>query len=395
MLRTVSSVPLNPFVCAKTVPALYIHIPLCHAKCAYCDFYSLPERRYDHQVIIDTLLAEYRLRRDLYSRDARWDTVYLGGGTPSIVEPELLRPLLAETTRHATEVTIEVNPEDVSEHRVRQWLDMGINRVSMGVQSFVDSELKAVGRRHTGADALNAVSILRQAGCKNISLDLIYGLPNQTLDTLRLSLDTLMKLRPEHLSCYCLSYEPGTRLYAALTANRLTPTDEDTLVKMYSMVCEHTARCGYSHYEVSNFALPGYHSRHNSSYWDSTPYLGLGPSAHSWDGINRSYNPTNLKSWMTAIQNGAPAAIVEDMTDTERANDIIFTRLRTARGLALDELPPRFRGAFMDAVAKLPAGSLVRQTADSLIDGKAPYERMVIPHEKWLISDAIIRDLML
>ncbi|MBO5052964.1 MAG: radical SAM family heme chaperone HemW [Muribaculaceae bacterium] len=364
---------------------LYIHVPFCHSKCAYCDFYSMPERGRDHGVVCRGLLDEYRMRANECGVPARWDTVYIGGGTPSILSPDELAPLLNIVVARASEVTIEVNPEDVKVENMSRWRELGVNRVSMGVQSFVDSELLAVGRRHDSRRAVKAFNVLRETGFENISLDLIYGLPGQTSETWLYSLDRMLKLSPEHFSAYCLSYEPGTRLYAAMTSGRLTPTDEDVLAEMYDNLHTRAVVAGYDHYEISNFAKPGYHSRHNTSYWESIPYLGLGPGAHSFDGHDRRYNPSNLKLWLETVGSGYIAARREDATDIERVNDVVFTRLRTARGLNPDELPAEYRQRFLAAIDTLSPGSLVT----------TPEGRLAIPHDRWLVSDAIIRDLLI
>lgn len=364
---------------------LYIHVPFCHSKCAYCDFYSMPERGRDHGAVCRGLFDEYQMRAEECGSPVGWSTVYIGGGTPSILNPDDMAQLLSIVTFDASEVTIEVNPEDVKVDNMSRWKELGVNRVSMGVQSFVDSELLAVGRRHDSCRAIEAFDILRETGFDNISLDLIYGLPGQTLETWLYSLERMLALVPEHFSAYCLSYEPGTRLYAAKNTGRLRPTDDDVLAEMYKNLHSQAVMSGYDHYEISNFGKPGYHSRHNTSYWESVPYLGLGPGAHSFDGRDRRYNPSNLKLWLDTINMGRIAANREETTDVERVNDIIFTRLRTARGLNMAELPIEYRQQFIAAAHALPPGSL-STTSDGSI---------AIPYDRWLVSDAIIRDLLI
>lgn len=302
---------------------LYVHIPFCQHKCAYCDFYSGPLRGFSPDAYAEALRRELDARSiaDTYS------TVYIGGGTPSTMPPALLAPFFALT---GGERTIEVNPEDVSPQTADQWLRAGANRVSMGVQSLIDSELIAVGRRHSAAQAVEAFRTLRHAGFENISLDLIYGLPGQTPESWIQSLEGLLNLAPEHLSAYSLSYEPGTLLHTRLMSGKIKEADEDYVVTMYETLCQLTRQAGFEHYEISNFAQPDRHSRHNSAYWDSTPYLGLGPGAHSFDGTLRSFNPPNLQAYMNASANAFQA---DPETPAERHNDIVMTALRTARGL--------------------------------------------------------------
>lgn len=362
---------------------VYIHIPLCHSKCAYCDFYSRPsENRHDR--ICSAIAAEFGLRRHELDADPAIRTLYIGGGTPSILSPENLATAISSIpTENLTEFTIEVNPEDVTPEKVAAWRSLGINRVSMGVQSFVDRELEFVGRRHTAGDAMRAYEILRRGGFTNISLDLIYGLPLQTLESWQYSLDRLLALSPEHFSAYALSYEPGTRLYAMLVSGKLDPVDDDTVADMYDLLEVQAGEAGFLHYEISNFARPDFHSRHNSSYWDSTPYLGLGPAAHSFDSRLRRYNPSDTTRWLDAVERGESAAIVDPETDRDRLADIIFTRLRTAAGLPLALIPDEQRTQLLKATKKNPVGKLVN-------DG----HRLYIPQKYWLISDSIIRTLL-
>lgn len=359
--------------------ALYIHIPYCHSKCAYCDFFSIPVAGRDITATIDAIKREYEGRLT-EMEDQSFRTIYFGGGTPSCVPADTLHELCSGLPMHeAEERTIEVNPEDVTFKVAESWLKMGFNRVSMGVQSLVDSELQAVGRRHTAAQALQALGMLRQVGFANISVDLIFGLPGQSLKSWSSSLDTLLAASPEHLSAYCLSYEPHTRLTARLKAGKLTPTDDDTLAEMYALLCHRASEAGFEHYEISNFAQPNFHSRHNSSYWDGTPYLGLGPGAHSCDvhGLRR-YNPSNIAEWMRT------GAMIEEETDTERLNDRIMTALRTSAGLNLSDFSDDDASGILERAARHIAIGNIAQTDC----------RLRIPEHRWLVSDAIICDIL-
>lgn len=340
---------------------LYVHIPFCRKKCSYCDFYSGPLRGFSPEAYAEALMREHAARQI----SDRYQTAYIGGGTPSVMPPELLAPLLALA---AGERTVEVNPEDVNPQMAERWLRAGANRVSMGVQSLVDTELHDVGRRHSAAQAVEAFHILRNAGFENISLDLIYGLPGQTPETWRRSLEGVLELAPEHLSAYSLSYEPGTLLHTRLMTGKIQETSEDEVVQMYSTLCSLSRDAGFEHYEISNFALPGRYSRHNSSYWDSTPYLGLGPGAHSFDGMLRSYNPPNFPAYM---RNPASSFNIEEETATERHNDIVMTALRTARGIDPAILTPD-----------------ERQTARRLLVD-TPEDRLRIAESDWLRADPI------
>jgi oxygen-independent coproporphyrinogen-3 oxidase len=313
---------------------LYLHIPYCRSKCAYCDFYSGPFGKPSAEEYVAAMRNEYAVRRLSEMGPDEFATIYVGGGTPSSISPQLLEPFLRHR-RDDAEITIEANPDDVDTEWVEQIAALGFNRVSMGVQSLVDSELQAVGRRHSADQALRAIDTLRSRGIENISCDLIYGLPGQTIESWRYSLQRLLAEGLPHLSAYLLSYEPGTRLYAALTTGRLQEASEEMVQEMYAILCQEATAAGFQHYEISNFALPGLHSRHNSAYWDFTPYLGLGPGAHSFDGKVRRFNPPNIKQYVAA---SGLTTETEELSADERHNDIVITALRTARGISPDDL---------------------------------------------------------
>lgn len=361
---------------------LYIHVPFCHAKCAYCDFYSVPRYAEFGARYVDALEREWFMRKN---DGDTFETIYIGGGTPSrLNEPELEKMskwLPVEAV--LKEFTIEVNPEDVSVDKTRIWKSIGINRVSMGVQSFSDSELAFVGRRHSATEALTAYECLRNR-FDNLSIDLVIALPGQTVESLRNSILRTIELKPEHISVYILGYEQGTKLWAMRKAGKLTEVDEDTVVSMYRMVCTMLGEAGYGHYEISNFALPGKEAKHNSSYWRNVPYLGLGPSAHSFDGVERQINPGNLKHWLNEIENGRTAFVTEPETEIEKVNDRIMVGLRTRNGFDLTSVDEIYRTEIENNMRRIPADLLKRER-----------DRIYIPEDQWLVSDNIISSLML
>lgn len=361
---------------------IYIHVPFCRAKCAYCDFYSIA--RIDMaDSYVEAVCNEFEHRRAELG-DEKVSTIYLGGGTPSSLTAKQLATICSALPKAGIiEHTIEVNPEDVNEKAIAGWIDAGVNRVSMGVQSLVDNELRIARRRHDAAAAISAIRQLRAAGISNVSCDLIYGLPQQTPDSWKYSVDTLLAEGIAHLSAYCLSIEPHTTFGLLLRKGQISEASEETIVSMYEYLCRASAECGMEHYEISNFAMPGKRSKHNSAYWDGTPYLGLGPGAHSLDinGIRR-YVPSDLKAY---ISNPSQAALTDPETDTERVNDIIFTRLRTSDGLDITAVPERFR-------AQVQA-NLEHAAGKGLLSRRAEAYR--IPSELMLTSDAIIRDILL
>lgn len=360
---------------------LYIHIPYCHSKCAYCDFYSRPDDG-NITLLADAIAREYDIRKSELREPLQ--TIYIGGGTPSILPDDVLARIVTAVRPAGVslrEFTIEANPEDINPRRLDCWRSLGIDRVSMGVQSLNDGELKAVGRRHSAAMALDAIDMIQQAGFDKISCDLIYGLPTQTVESWRDSLSRLLDTGISHLSAYSLSYEEGTLLYARMISGRVTPADDDTVAMMYESLTAMAAERGFRHYEISNFALPGFEAIHNSSYWDSTPYLGLGPSAHSFDGSVRRVNPASVKQYLQQM----PSFEVESESTTDRLNDIIITALRTDTGLDPAALPAACRNEVERSARKwLNRSMLVYQN-----------DRIVIPERYWLMADAIMRDLII
>ncbi|MCI9607535.1 MAG: radical SAM family heme chaperone HemW [Muribaculaceae bacterium] len=311
---------------------LYIHVPFCHSKCAYCDFYSRPLSVRDAMSYIDAVGNELESRRGELCEEVK--TVYIGGGTPSCLPAEAFEKLLTLLPESGVEeFTVEANPEDITADFLNMLRGSAVNRISMGVQSLNDSELRAVGRRHTAADAIRAARLIADAGF-NMSLDLIYGLPGQTLQSWEESLKGVIGVRPQHLSCYLLSYEPGTRLYAMRLAGKVTEATEEVAEEMYRHLTATAAAAGYNHYEISNFALPGFEARHNSAYWNMTPYLGLGPGAHSFDGHTRRFNPPDMAGYLKA--GGVGITKVDSENDSERFNDFVITALRTSSGLDLN-----------------------------------------------------------
>lgn len=364
------------------MPGIYIHVPFCTAKCAYCDFYSVA-RPDMAQAYVEAVSREYAARAgELGGEKVR--TIYLGGGTPSLLSPELFGRLTSPFDRSAVEeFTIEVNPDDIDGRRVDAWLAAGVNRVSIGIQSLQDKELAAVGRRHNAAQAIEAIALLHAKGITNISGDLIYGLPGQTLDSFADSLRRLIDTGITHLSAYCLSYEEGTRLWRKLQQGLVTPADDELIEAMYSALCRMAKASGFEHYEISNFALPGYRSRHNSAYWRDVPYLGLGPGAHSLDsqGIRR-YVPADIRAYIAKPEE---AATIDPEDSTDRANDRIMTSLRTAEGLTLAD----FTDAQQRQISKAAKPHIATGRLHATPAGYA------IPEESFLLSDAIIRDLLL
>lgn len=386
---------------------LYIHIPFCRNKCAYCDFFSLPLGKSPRNAsalareYCDAILREFDMRAS--EVEAPFLTVYVGGGTPTAMPPDILLEFIAalgqKVASHNSlygaepigEFTIEANPEDIAKESIDAMMSAGINRVSIGIQSFDSVQLDSIGRIHDARRSLSALQALAASGI-NYSADLIYGLPGQSVNSWSRQLQRLLEYRPPHFSAYLLSYEPGTKLYARRQLGRVTEADEETASAMYGVLVDASSKCGYNHYEISNFALPGKEARHNSSYWDLTPYLGLGCSAHSFDGNIRSLNPSNLKAYVASLTANPPRipAIAEHESHVNKINDYIITSLRTAAGLSLPVIESRWGcGA-----RHLLENNMVQFKKNGRI-AENHLGNLIIPEKHWLTADAILREVIL
>lgn len=307
---------------------VYVHIPFCKSRCIYCDFFSTTQlaRREEY---VQALVKEAQAR---ISHPQDIQTVYFGGGTPSMLSVEqLTRILNALHPVNAAEITLEANPGDLSYDKLCALHKAGFNRLSIGIQSFRDDELRFLGRRHNAQQARDAVRWAKQAGFDNISIDLMYALPNQSLTDWEYNISEALNLHIQHISCYCLTFETHTRLYRLAMDGQVTPADEDTENAMYDMLCQKLQNAGYIHYEVSNFALPDRHSRHNSAYWNDTPYIGLGAAAHSYDGEKRRWNADDLDEYMQGKFEE------ETLSSEQKEMEHIMLGLRTRDGIALTE----------------------------------------------------------
>lgn len=371
---------------------LYIHIPFCESKCIYCDFYSMANNNHLIDKYINALLVEAVLRKNELNSETL-TTVYLGGGTPSLLSITQLSKIVNGLKKvfdfsEVEEFTIEVNPDDVTPEYILQTKSLGINRVSMGVQTFSDEDLRFINRRHTAKQATDAIHIIKKAGIDNISIDLIYGIPGQNIEKWKNNVDTAISLSVQHISAYTLMYEEGTRLSVMRSLGKITEVDDDVVAAMYDYLVAQLKSNGYTHYEISNFALPGFHSRHNSSYWNLTPYLGLGVAAHSFDGTVRRFNPSNLKKYLDALGEGNLCVEVEKITKAEKYDEYVMLRLRTADGIDADELMHRFDEEyyqfFIEKTKPLVSeGSLINENG-----------RYYIPENHIMISDNITCDLL-
>jgi oxygen-independent coproporphyrinogen-3 oxidase len=378
---------------------IYIHIPFCKSRCIYCGFYSTTGLDLRQQYV-DAVCKEM----DLHKRDGSFcvnqiKTIYLGGGTPSQLAGNQLRQLFQYINKvygqGAEEVTIECNPDDITSGYATMLSQFPINRVSMGVQTFDDQRLRFLHRRHTAEQVPKAVERLRDAGIRNISIDLMYGFPDETLDDWRRDIEAALTLDVEHISAYCLMIEEGTVLYEQMENEKLGMRNgneemrndkaEELERQMYEMLIDRLTAAGYEHYEISNFAKPGYRSRHNSSYWHDIPYLGLGAAAHSYDGKSRSWNVADIREYIAAIERGERPAEWETTDEDTHYNDRITVALRTSDGLDLNTLSERHRQYCLKEAKRFIDDGLLRQEGS----------RLVLTRKGLFVSDMVMAELML
>lgn len=348
---------------------LYIHIPFCASRCVYCGFYSttLPALR---DAYVDALCQELTLRAEELPADEAITTIYLGGGTPSQLTTDQLDRLFSYIYKvyrsQPVEVTMECNPDDITP-AFADWIAQSpIDRISMGAQTFSDDRLRLLRRRHTAAEVRRATTLLRQAGIRNISIDLMFGFPGETLTDWEQDIDEALRLGVEHISAYSLMYEEGTTLHRWLSEGRIQEIDDDLSLRMYDCLVDRLTAAGYRHYEISNFALPQRESRHNSSYWRDVPYMGLGASAHSFDGRQRSWNVADIETYIAAIGRGERPCTVEALDPDTHYEDVVLTSLRTAEGIDLGKIRRDFGSQRLDfllaaADQDLRQGYLVRE----------------------------------
>ena len=339
---------------------VYLHIPFCRSHCSYCDFATGMYQTELADRYVNSLVREISKWSEVESRSAV-DTIYFGGGTPSLLTPSQIERILRAVRDHlevidGAEVTIELNPGDggtsVASKRetMHEFQSLGINRASFGAQTFDDRELKQLGRTHSSADIPATFQQLRGAGFENISFDLIAGLPNQTLSGWRRNLDQALQLRPDHLSLYLLDVHEGTPLADQIRTGMRQRPDDDLTGEMYQVMVDEVCAAGYEHYEISNFSLPGFASRHNTKYWAGAPYYGFGCSAHSYDGWRRRWaNERDMAKYVRLIeQEGSPVVARTELNEEDARSESIFLGLRLMRGLDLDEYRKRFGSDLRD-----------------------------------------------
>jgi oxygen-independent coproporphyrinogen-3 oxidase len=327
---------------------IYLHYPFCESICPYCDFYSILNDTDKSSEFIDAVISEADKAADSVFGSLIYDTIYFGGGTPSLMSPAVMNRLIENLRadfnfEKESEITVECNPSSLTEEKIDGYLESGINRMSLGIQSFNETHLVTLGRLHTSHKAAKTYRRIRDYGFENVSFDLIYGIPNQTIADWECDLKTAVELGPEHISAYNLIIESETKFGELYSQNRLNlPSDEEQL-QMYNMLNEQLKKAGYRRYEISNFSKPGLECRHNLKYWTGEPYLGLGPSAVSFDGKTRRKNSADIESYLTNAGKGYDFPAETEIIDRETAlRESIISGLRLTEGVSLDRLKDRF-----------------------------------------------------
>jgi putative oxygen-independent coproporphyrinogen III oxidase len=351
-----------------SVPGLYIHIPFCKSKCPYCDFYSITTTD-QIEAFLSALDAEARLYRDQFPN---FDSLFLGGGTPSLLTGPQFAALMEILRRYFTfaadsEITIEANPDDITAEKLRFFRELGVNRLSLGVQSCDEAELRFLGRRHTARQTAAAIELIRAAGFANLGLDLMYGLPGQSLDAWLKTLEQALSFAPEHLSCYQLTLAPETPLGRRFAAGQFTPLEEEIQREFFLLTAKYLTARGYLHYEVANFAREEHYvCLHNLKYWNHTPYLGLGPAAHSFKAGRRWWNISSVENYCSSLNAGQPpVAEAETLTPEQIRLETLALGFRTREGVSLDTIREHPGGEA--TVAALTRAGLVRVDRERVI----------------------------
>jgi putative oxygen-independent coproporphyrinogen III oxidase len=370
---------------------IYIHVPFCSKRCTYCDFFSSTNMQ-NKEIYVDSVVKELELRKEYLSGEGI-GTIYFGGGTPSQLDIRAFERIFETISRlyeidDDAEITLEANPDDMTPGYVEGIATLPFNRVSMGVQSFKDEDLHFLNRRHDIRQAFKAIALCKENGLINLSIDLIYGLPGQSMEDWQFNLSEAIRLDIPHLSSYHLIYEEGTPLFRQLHSGKVKPVMEELSVAMFTELIDTLADAGYEQYEISNFAKNKLYSRHNSSYWKGIKYLGVGPSAHSFDGKTRQWNVSSMTKYFKGIAAGFPDVEMEELDTKTSYNDFIITGLRTMWGVDLHELQKLYGEELLtycmkQAAPHLKNGLLVN--ADSVLK---------LTRQGIFISDGIMSDLL-
>lgn len=371
---------------------IYLHIPFCRSICSYCDFYHIISSG-DNSEYITALLNELTLRRD-YLGNETVSTIYLGGGTPSLLSVRQTDSLLNSIRKTYNvekdcEITIEINPDDITSDYLSGLMKAGVNRISLGVQSWRDPDLRLLNRRHDSAQAEKALKEIFKKGFENVTIDLIYGIPGMTVQDWSTNLDLSFSYDIKHLSAYHLTYEKGTMFWKMLEKGVISEIDEEISTVLFNMLIEKSEKAGFIHYEISNFGKAGFFSKHNINYWKQVNYIGVGPSAHSFNGYSRQWNISDVKGYMNAINSGKTFFEREELDTKTKFNEYIMTSLRTMWGIDLEYVENTFEKEGYDYIVNL-AGKFKNY-------GLMKYENqfLILTNQGKMISDNIITEFMM
>ena len=323
---------------------IYIHIPFCRKACHYCNFHFSTSSK-QIEPLVDCLIKEIELRKNDTTQTI--ETIYFGGGTPSILTTSQIESILQAVNNYYTviidaEITLESNPDDISEDKLIQWKSIGINRLSIGIQSFREEDLLWMNRAHNAVQAYKCIKLAQAVGFDNITIDLIYGVPNLSNEQWKENIQTALSLHIPHLSCYALTVEPKTALDKMIQTNNKESIDTDKQAEQFIILMDILEDAGFEHYEISNYAIPGFRSKHNSSYWQGKHYIGIGPSAHSFNGHSRQWNIANNALYIQSINNNSLPAETEILTVNQQYNEYVMTSLRTIEGIEINRIQSLF-----------------------------------------------------
>lgn len=371
---------------------IYLHIPFCKKLCDYCDFYHVVFDG-DISAFLKALVREAEIRKD-YTGSEEINTIYFGGGTPSVLDVKEIAEILVNIRKlfqvsSQPEITIEINPDDITENYLKNLLKTEVNRVSIGVQSWRDEDLRLLNRRHSGIQAINAVNNTIKAGFNNVTIDLIYGIPGMNTKAWMSNLETAFSFDIKHLSAYHLTLEPNTVLGKMKEKGLFEEINEEESISQFNMLIKKSEAAGFVHYEISNFSKPGYFSVHNTNYWKQITFLGLGPSAHSFNGYSRQWNIRDVRKYIKSVNTGKLLFEREELDNKARFNEYIMTSLRTMWGIDLDYVEQAFEKEGYDYVINLTKKfidyGLMKQNNDNI----------VLTNQGKMISDNIISEFMM
>ena len=368
---------------------IYIHIPFCKKACHYCNFHFSTTGN-NMPGMVQAIIQEAGIRRDYITESI--STIYIGGGTPSLLQVddcglmiEAMRRLFA--VEGGAEITLETNPDDITAEKLAAWKGIGINRLSIGIQSFIEEDLQWMNRAHNAKQALQSIQLAQQAGFNNITIDLIYGTPTLSDEQWQQNVQTAIALNIPHLSCYALTVEPKTALDKMIAAHKIANVDPEKQGRQFELLMHWLAGAGYQHYEISNFAKPGMRSRHNSSYWQGKQYMGLGPSAHSFNGSSRQWNIANNALYIKGIEQNIVPFEIEHLTPVQQLNEYIMTSLRTLEGLSLQQV--------QQLSTANQTAQLIHEAAIFIAEGKmvAQNNHLILTNKGRLFADGIAASL--